>query len=212
MTKWDAAGNRDQSFSVEYLSEGNVPGLDLSMNGKQLYLFHISLPPVTGARIYSVDAMTGTKSDEVLIGPSGGYAGGNICLSPRGDIFFARTLDLRNGLYVSAYGVVSIRKDVWKPDANPSAEVTSNIGLELRSYPNPFNPSTTISYGLPQKTEVTLAVYNTVGQLVSLLAQGEQEAGYHEVKFDGSNLASGVYFYRIQAGRFVDTKRLLLLK
>jgi hypothetical protein len=71
-----------------------------------------------------------------------------------------------------------------------------------QNYPNPFNPSTTIRYGLPHKSQVSLIVYNTLGQLVSQLVSGEQEAGYHEVRFAGSGLASGVYFYRQQAGDF----------
>jgi hypothetical protein len=81
-----------------------------------------------------------------------------------------------------------------------------------QNYPNPFNPSTTIRYGLPNRSHVTLTVYSTLGQQVTLLQNGEQEAGYHEVRFDGKNLSSGVYFYRIQAGEFVATKRLLLLR
>jgi flagellar hook assembly protein FlgD len=64
---------------------------------------------------------------------------------------------------------------------------------------------------LPQKSYVTLSVYNILGQLVSTLVNGEEQAGYHEVKFDGSNLASGVYFYRLQAGSFVKTVKCLLL-
>ncbi len=81
-----------------------------------------------------------------------------------------------------------------------------------QNYPNPFNPSTTIRYGLPNRAHVTLAVYNTLGQQVALLQNGEQEAGYHEVKFDGSGLSSGVYFYRIQTGEFVRTRELLILR
>jgi photosystem II stability/assembly factor-like uncharacterized protein len=81
-----------------------------------------------------------------------------------------------------------------------------------QNYPNPFNPNTTIKFELSQKSQVSLKVFNALGQLVTTLVNGEQEAGYHEVKFNGSNLASGVYFYRIQAGDFVATKRLLLLK
>jgi hypothetical protein len=81
-----------------------------------------------------------------------------------------------------------------------------------QNYPNPFNPSTMIRYGIPERSQVLLSVYNTIGQQVGVLAQGEEEAGYHEVKFDASALASGVYFYRLQAGGYVDTKKLLLLR
>jgi Carboxypeptidase regulatory-like domain/Secretion system C-terminal sorting domain len=92
-----------------------------------------------------------------------------------------------------------------------SSRVPSEFGLS-QNYPNPFNPRTTIRYEVPQKSRLTLSVYNLLGQQVSILVQGEQEAGHHEVRFDGSNLASGVYFYRLQAGSFVETKKLLLLK
>ncbi len=92
-----------------------------------------------------------------------------------------------------------------------SPEMPGEFRLD-QNYPNPFNPSTTIRYGLPHKTAVQLTVYNTLGQSVSTLVNGEQEAGYHEVKFEGSGLSSGVYFYRLRAGDFVETKRLLLLR
>jgi len=81
-----------------------------------------------------------------------------------------------------------------------------------QNYPNPFNPSTTIGYSLPERSEAKLTVFNTLGQHVATLVQGETEAGYHEVRFDGSGLSSGVYFYRMQAGDFVQTRKLLLLK
>ena len=87
-----------------------------------------------------------------------------------------------------------------------------NVFELAQNYPNPFNPSTTIRYGLPQRSQVTLTVFNTLGQQVALPQNGEQEAGYHEVKFEGSGLSSGVYFYRLRAGDFVETKRLLLLR
>lgn len=82
----------------------------------------------------------------------------------------------------------------------------------LQNYPNPFNPSTTINYELPHASQVSLTVYDMLGREVSVLVNERREAGVHEVKFDGSGLASGVYFYRIQAGSFVQTKKLLLLK
>ena len=81
-----------------------------------------------------------------------------------------------------------------------------------QNYPNPFNPSTTIKYELPEATLVNLRVYDILGREVSVLVNEKRDAGVHEVKFDGSNLASGVYFYRLQAGDFVQSKRLLILK
>jgi hypothetical protein len=81
-----------------------------------------------------------------------------------------------------------------------------------QNYPNPFNPVTTIRFALPRRARVTLSVYSTPGQLVSLLVNGEEEAGYHEVRFDGGRLASGVYFYRMQSGNFVQTRKLILQK
>jgi len=81
-----------------------------------------------------------------------------------------------------------------------------------QNYPNPFNPSTTITYALPKSSDVRLSVYDILGREVSVLVNERRDAGVHEVKFDGTNLASGVYMYRIQAGGFVQVKRLLLLR
>jgi len=81
-----------------------------------------------------------------------------------------------------------------------------------QNYPNPFNPSTRIRYGLPQRSSVLLSVYNTLGQQVATLVQEEKQAGFHEVKFDGTSLSSGVYLCRMLAGDYFATKKLLLLK
>jgi photosystem II stability/assembly factor-like uncharacterized protein len=81
-----------------------------------------------------------------------------------------------------------------------------------QNYPNPFNPTTTIKYELPKASQVILTVYDILGREVSLLVNERRDAGVHEAQFDGSNLASGVYLYRLQAGDFTQTKRLLLLK
>jgi hypothetical protein len=91
------------------------------------------------------------------------------------------------------------------------AAVPTEFSLQ-QNYPNPFNPTTTIRYGLPYKSAVQLTVYNTLGQEVAILQNEEQEAGYHEVKFDASGLSSGVYYCRMQAGSFVQAKKVLLLK
>ena len=81
-----------------------------------------------------------------------------------------------------------------------------------QNYPNPFNPTTTIRYALPHRSHVTLTVFNTLGQQVAQLINGDIDAGYHEIQFNATNLASGVYFYRIQAGTFVQAKKLVVLR
>jgi polyhydroxybutyrate depolymerase len=80
-----------------------------------------------------------------------------------------------------------------------------------QNYPNPFNPSTTISYDLPKAANVTLKVYNTLGQLVASLVDEHKEAGSYQVQWN-ANVPSGIYFYRLQAGEFVETKKMILLR
>jgi len=81
-----------------------------------------------------------------------------------------------------------------------------------QNYPNPFNPSTTINYGLPNASEVRLAVYDLLGREVSVLVNGRKDAGVHEVRFDGSGLSSGVYLYRLTAGSFVQTRKMIVVR
>jgi len=90
-------------------------------------------------------------------------------------------------------------------------EIPRQFGLK-QNYPNPFNPSTTIKYELPKSSLVTLTVYDLLGREVSVLVNERRDAGVHEVKFEGSSLASGVYFYRLQAGDFVQSRKLMILK
>jgi hypothetical protein len=87
------------------------------------------------------------------------------------------------------------------------------VGFSLsQNYPNPFNPSTTIRYAVPRRSHVTLAVFNALGQQVATLFNGEAEPGYHEVQFNAEDLASGVYFYRIQAGDYTEAKKLCIIR
>jgi len=78
--------------------------------------------------------------------------------------------------------------------------------------PNPFNPTTTISYDLPEDARVTLKIFNVLGEEVMTLIDAVESAGYKSAVFDATNFSSGMYFYRIQAGKFSDTKKLLLIK
>jgi hypothetical protein len=82
----------------------------------------------------------------------------------------------------------------------------------FQNYPNPFNPTTTISFALPQSSNIKLIVYDALGREAARLADGMFEAGNHNIKFDGSNLSSGIYFYRIITPATIITKKMILVK
>jgi hypothetical protein len=92
-----------------------------------------------------------------------------------------------------------------------SQEIPSNYSLD-QNYPNPFNPSTTIRYSLPHAGYVKLFVYDILGRQVAALVNKTQDAGTYNIPFDASLLPSGVYFYRLNAGTYIETKKLMLLK
>jgi hypothetical protein len=115
--------------------------------------------------------------------------------------------------------------NVWISTANGLAIYNSNgiIGIEneitmlpdgykiYQNYPNPFNPVTTIKYELPKEGMITFKIYDILGKEIYSINEF-RKAGIHEIKFDGSNFASGVYFYRIETGSFIDTKKMVLVK
>lgn len=90
-------------------------------------------------------------------------------------------------------------------------EIPSNFNL-AQNYPNPFNPSTTISFSLPKTSEVQLNIYNVLGQQVAQLVNEVKNAGNYNINWDASNLSSGIYIYRLQAGATVFTNRMILMK
>ena len=89
--------------------------------------------------------------------------------------------------------------------------IPTDFGLS-QNYPNPFNPVTTIDYTLAEDSRVELKMYNLLGQVIAVLVDSDQKAGYYQVQWDGSDMTSGVYFYRITAGEFTATKRMVLMK
>jgi len=90
-------------------------------------------------------------------------------------------------------------------------DIPESITLE-QNYPNPFNPETTISFGLAEKTIVSLDIYDTLGRKVQQITSGSFDAGFHAIKFDANDLPSGTYFYLIEAGAKTLSKKMTLAK
>jgi hypothetical protein len=103
----------------------------------------------------------------------------------------------------------------YVPDVLSSAKTQSELLLEFsleQNYPNPFNPSTKIKYSVPLSSNVIIKSFDILGNELETLVNEDKPAGNYEVEFNGSGLPSGIYFYRIEAGEFVETKKMILLK
>jgi aminopeptidase N len=148
------------------------------------------------------------------------YAGGDTTVrvfqSSLNDTFRIATSRIVDSIVVDPNGwlLCKVGSVTYDPTVSVDGQQTPlpvEFALE-QNYPNPFNPVTTINYHLPVTSLVMLVVHDMLGRKVALLVKEKKEPGNYEVRFDGSGLSSGVYLYRMQAGDFVQTRRLLLLK
>jgi hypothetical protein len=175
------------------------------------YMFYQTRKPSSLGIATSTDRVTWTKyrRNPVLEPPYGP----SISLGFGSTLLEGSTLrywfSLEYGSWAIYYAV-----SPWQPDAitGVADAVGSRYAIMCEAYPNPFNPSTTIRYGVPVSGEARLGVYDMLGREVSVLVNGRVEAGIHEVAFDGSGIASGIYFCRLTAGSLAQTRKLLLLR
>ena len=148
---------------------------------------------------------------------------------PNGEDSFYVKLDVDENFDDAAYYINPIYDDEYDTEGdNPSNrplaiifEDKNNININslkpieyslIQNYPNPFNPSTTIQYSIPKDVWVNIRVYDISGREVTTLVNEYKTSGNYSTRFDGNNLASGIYYYRIDAGEFKDSKKMLLIK
>ena len=128
------------------------------------------------------------------------YSAYSIGINETGNVFFGSG----NGYILGNVSVSGIKND-------NRIKIPGNFSLK-QNYPNPFNPSTTIEYSIPGNSPVQLKVYNPLGKEVSILVNRYQPAGNYKIEFDAAKLSSGVYFYRLKSGNFIQTRKLILMK
>ncbi|OGU83459.1 MAG: hypothetical protein A2279_13595, partial [Stygiobacter sp. RIFOXYA12_FULL_38_9] len=157
-----------------------------------------------------------TITDPITWSANGGSINnsGRFVAGSSSGIFHITATDIKNN--IKSISKVKIGNSTTSIEENKNEELPATYSLS-QNYPNPFNPVTTIKYSIPSnekgKTEnVMLIVYDILGREVEVLVNLKQSAGNYEVKFDGSKIASGVYFYKLQSGSFVQTKKFILLK
>ena len=159
--------------------------------------------------------------------------------SGEGDVWLIRTDSLGDTLWTTTFGdggnetgksviattdggyIVAGDKDsfAWLIKTTPDPMNLTNKSMRKisefkfsQNYPNPFNPSTTIEFDLPKTTEVSLKIFNILGEEVTTLVSETLSTGTYSYKWDASNLASGVYLYRLRAGDYVETKKMVLMR
>ena len=164
-------------------------------------LYTIDIAPAEGSVVASFEADANDLGGETALILASGF------LTPADD---------KDGEPFGALLVLADGKTALLPAVSTSIDELSGMPQQFaleQNYPNPFNPSTQIEYALPKAAAVQIAIYNVVGQRVATLLNNEQQsAGYHTVSFDASNLASGMYLYRIKAGNFTQTRKMTLIK
>ena len=128
---------------------------------------------------------------------------------------------LTNGQLVIVWAVLDaasnkislqIQSKVSSPTGVEETPIVANDFILEQNYPNPFNPSTTIRYSIHKEALVSLKVYSSIGVEVVTLVNEIRQPGNYDVTFDAAKLSSGVYFYRIQMGSFIQTKKMILMK
>jgi hypothetical protein len=142
-------------------------------------------------------------------GSSNGVSGGVYALAVAGNEVFV------GGGFTSAGGVSANYVARWNSGTSRVEQLSPTAPktfLLEQNYPNPFNPSTTIRYQLPVASEVKLEVYDVLGKKIATLVNERQSAGSYQVVWNASGLSSGTYFYRLQAGTFVETKKMIMVK
>ena len=199
----------------------DAAGVTISGSATDIWIFQIAgdLTVANDAHVTLIGALASNifwqVAGQVTIGTTA-VMNGNILCQTQIAMNSSATL---NGRALAQTAVTLIANTVNKPATVVAVEHSDIAPQEfalLQNYPNPFNPSTKIRYSLEKAAQVSLKIYNVLGLEVVTLVNGRQEAGSYTVPFNTNegrlNLSSGVYFYRLEAGSFVSTKKLILMK
>ena len=155
----------------------------------------------------NVDAFL--ESAGLQVGDSKDYVW-NVKISDGSDTLNVAFYSFRDAAFVNVYNHLTLTRSL---QTSNDVETGTPVAFKLeQNYPNPFNPTTNIKFSLPKTTNVSLTIYNMLGQKVSTLINEKMNSGFHIIPFDASNLASGMYIYRIEAGSFTSIKKMLLIK
>jgi hypothetical protein len=195
---------------------GTAPHRDQAAGGAGTYDFAVSVAPKADGKQEVRFRLIKEDNSYTFSGISVDYNAPPVTKKFNSVAFALNTTASTTGMTVEDL-YVNLGDPIEVPEGTPVSVQGNQAALPTafalsQNYPNPFNPATTIEFSLPQSSEVKLVVHDLAGRVVAELAAGNFAAGYHKIHFDASRLASGVYFYKLEAGSFTNVKKLMLLK
>ena len=195
--------------TILHTTNGGLPveltSLTASSNGKEVIL---SWSTATELNNHGFEVQRSTEGTEFF---TVGFVNGHGTTTEQHNYSY-EDRNLNNGKYYYRLKQVDYDGSYEYSDVVEVEWRTFNSYLLEQNYPNPFNPSTTIGFGVQEKLNVKITILNSIGEEVAVAMNEEREPGFHQVEFNAANLPSGVYFYQLKAGSYVDTKKMVLMK
>ncbi len=193
----------DSSFSSPHVLMEDLRGLGrplaVKKRGSEIHVAFTRYSPIGGVAYYRLSESGGMPTDSAFLPNHNSPA---LALDSLGGVYLVTASERK--MYLST-------KDVVLDVSEPSKDLPRQVHL-AQNYPNPFNPTTAIAFDLPRRSDVSLVVYDVLGRQVERLVNEERDAGRHSLSFDASHVSSCVYFYRLVADGFVQTKKMIVQK
>jgi hypothetical protein len=200
-----SSSTRFSSSSVKYLSTSGENLGGTNAQTQTTLSVSIGKQSTMSANVYAPNGITNLNQGVIA---TGAFFGKVVIVGPGVQLSLASAF--------SSATFAKVAQEIPEEPAEKKTDLPTAFAL-MQNYPNPFNPTTSIRYAIPALSHVTLSIYNIVGQEVIRLVDRTESQGYYQVQWNGKNsfgndIASGLYFYRITAGEFVDVKKLLFVK
>jgi murein DD-endopeptidase MepM/ murein hydrolase activator NlpD len=209
----------EQEFGLSFLAQANSPydeksveSLPLDLENPLILPLKLSWLPGENEALLAWSGDLPQHYTATLIGPSLSQP---IRLNDRGRLNLNELVVENSHDATSNRNIVQLMVNISPKNTTHSPDLNvfiPEVAALEQNFPNPFNPVTSIQYSLPESSEVTLAVYTMMGQLVDVLVNGLQSSGWHTISFNAEHLSSGVYMYRLTAGDMIITRKMTLMK
>lgn len=202
-------------YLVAGTSQGSVGGVYISSDNGNNWTLSQDISFVTSILTIGSNIFVGSFGDGVWRSTNYGNTWGQINDGLGSGAYYVLSLGMDNQYIFAGTSASSIWRRPLSQVVTDTEEETNLQPKEFslsQNYPNPFNPSTTITFSIPSEEFVTLKVFNSLGEEIAELVNETKPAGNYSISFDASKLSSGIYFYTINAGSFIETKKMLLLK